>query len=323
MDRAKVKDRVITAMAIIGFTFAIISLFGKVFPSDHTVNSTPGNSSIPAAELVSGFAQEYVTTFLTAKAGEEQALTRYVTLKNVVLPAVRGQFTDVRVNYMKQEEGVDGLAVWKVIVSGLTAPQSSVVIDPQNSSGIGANNTAPAETERKYYRVFISVLDNAPRAVGRPVPADKTDIGVDLRLAYRYDTNVTSKLGNAVSGFLTAYLTEKNGDYNRYVVADMREKPVRPAPYVRITVQNIQSTVDNNGDGAKNARLYVTFLAYTKNNATVQLDCPLTLRAVEGSWQVEAIDGTPALQLKANDPSNQTSTTTTTATTSPPPATRG
>lgn len=326
MDRDKLKDRVLMAMATVGCAGVLINAVGSLGADGQAADPTPGNSSIPAAELVSGFAQEYVTAYLTAKQGEEKSLTPYVTLKDASLPSARGRFTDVRVNYLKQERDVDGLAVWKVVVSGLTLMQSAVITAPQNAGMVTGNssNTAPAETERKYYRVFISVLNNAPRATGRPVPADRTDIGVDLRLAYKHDTNKQSPLGETAAGFLTAYLTEnKDFDFRRYVIADIPDKPLRPAPYVNVVVQKIQSTVDNNGDGAQKARLYVTFLATTKNNITEQLDCPLTLRSVEGKWQVEAIDSLPALQLQANDPSDQSVDTTTSSTPAPPPATRG
>ena len=99
VDRALLIRRVGNVLGIIGGVFAIVSMLTFLWPDDKQADPTPGNASVPASTLVTGFARDYVTTYLTAKAGDEQKLARYVTVKDVKLPPVAGQFTDTEVAF--------------------------------------------------------------------------------------------------------------------------------------------------------------------------------------------------------------------------------
>lgn len=303
LDKQLLARRVANALGIIGGIFAIITMLSALWPDTSHTNSTPGNASVPASTLVTGFARDYVTTYLTAKAGDEEKLTRYVTVKDLKLPPVAGEFTDTDVAFAKQVTTTDdGVAVWTVTVSGLIN---------------GATASAP---QRTYYRVPITVLDGAPRATALPMQVAGPGIGVDFRLGYRNTVSLDSPLGIAAAGFVRSYLTG-GADFSRYVTSDSPDKPIQPAPYAKIDTLTIQANVGDDGKTAATAEVYITVAARTRNYALTQLAYPLTLRSVEGQWQVVSIAAVPLLQTRPEDP-HQGSATTTTSTTPPPPPTR-
>jgi hypothetical protein len=306
MDRDKLRDRAVALAAAIGCVYALVSGCSSLIGSDHPVDPTPGNSSTPDSSLVAGFAQNYVTTFLTAKAGDENNLLPFVSVKNPMLPdvATAATFDDATVNFVKERYRKDGVSVWSATVSG--------IVDARKT-------TTP---QRTYYSTWVVVYNHTPRAFGRPSPTGSPGLGIDARPAYRYDVAVDSALGRTVAGFINAYLTGGN-DFARFVTKDITDKPVKPAPFHDITVQSIRGTVDQNGAGASAAEVYVTYAARTTDNLVTQFDTPLTLRTVEGTWQVSAITTTPDLELMTNGANATPSTTPTSSAPPPPPPTRG
>jgi hypothetical protein len=304
IDGDLIKRRVTTALAILGGVFAIFSVLSWLWPDDAKTDPTPGNSSIPSSTLVTGFARDYVTTYLTAKSGDEHTLTHYVTLKDIKLPAVAGEFTDTDIAFAKQAFITkDDVAVWTVIVSGIV------------------NGNTTATPQRTFYRVPITVLDGAPRATALPMQVAGPGLGVDFRLGYRHTVSSDSALGTTAAGFVRSYLTG-GADFARYVTANSSEKPIHPAPYAKVDTLKIDANVGADGSAATTAEVYVTVAARTKNYAMTQLGYPLTLRSIEGRWQVVSIAATPQLQLQPDAP-NEKTTPTTTSSTPPPPPTRG
>jgi hypothetical protein len=304
LDRDQLKQRAITAMAILGGLYAVLSIVVWLWPSSNEVDPTPGNSNVPSAILVAGFARDYVTTYLTAHVGDEDKLARYITLDKVKLPPVSPKFTDTDVAFAKQVSITgDGVAVWTVTVSGVI------------------NGDTTAAPQRTYYRVPITVLNNAPRATALPMQVAGPNIGVDLKLGYRNNVALDSPLAQTAAGFVTSYLTG-GVDFPRYVTADTTEKPIDPAPYAKVDVLTITANVGGDGNGASTAEVYVTVAARTKNYTLTQLAYPLSMRAVEGRWQVTAIPSVPLLQT-STDQARDDKPTTTTTTTPPPPPTRG
>ncbi|WP_142305062.1 conjugal transfer protein [Mycobacterium avium] len=303
LDKQLLVRRVVNALGAIGGIFAIITMLSALWPDTSTPNSTPGNASVPASTLVTGFARDYVTTYLTAKAGDEEKLARYVTVKDLKLPPVAGEFTDTDVAFAKQVTTTDdGVAVWTVTISGLI------------------NGATAATPQRTYYRVPITVLDGAPRATALPMQVAGPGIGVDFRLGYRDTVSLDSPLGIAAVGFVRSYLTG-GADFSRYVTSDSSDKPIQPAPYAKVDTLTIQANVGDDGKTAATAEVYITVAARTRNYTLTQLAYPLTLRSVEGQWQVVSIAAVPLLQTRPEDP-RQGSATTTTSTTPPPPPTR-
>ncbi|WP_099025045.1 conjugal transfer protein [Mycolicibacterium palauense] len=304
LDRGLIMRRTVNVLGVLGGLFAVISILTSLWPDATQTDATPGNASVPASTLVTGFARDYVTTYLTAKAGDEDKLARYVTVKDIKLPPIAGQFTDTDVAFAKQITTTDdGVALWTVTVSGLVN---------------GATTTTP---QRTYYRVPITVLDGAPRATALPMQVAGPGVGVDFRLGYRYTVAPDSPLATTAAGFVRSYLTG-GADFARYVTADATDKPIQPAPYAKVDTITVDANVSGNGSGADRAEVYITVAARTKNYTLTQLAYPLTLRSVEGQWQVISIASVPLLQTRPDNPQEATNTTTT-PTTPPPTPTRG
>lgn len=303
LDKRLLARRAANSLGVIGGIFAIITMLSALWPDTNRTDPTPGNASVPASTLVTGFARDYVTTYLTAKAGDEEKLARYVTVKDLKLPPVAGEFTDTDVAFAKQVATTeDGVAVWTVTVSGLI------------------NGATAATPQRTFYRVPITVLDGEPRATALPMQVAGPGIGVDFRLGYRNTVSLDSPLGIAAVGFVRSYLTG-GADFSRYVTSDSSDKPIQPAPYAKVDTLTIQADVSDDGKTAATAQVYITVAARTRNYTLTQLAYPLTLRSVEGQWQVVSIAAVPLLQTRPDDP-RQGNATTTTSTTPPPPPTR-
>jgi hypothetical protein len=286
VDRDQLVHRAVTALGIIGGVFALISTLVWMWPSGGNEDPTPGNASVPAASLVTGFARDYVTAYLSAKAGDEAKLAAYVTANDLHLPPVAATFTDTDVAFAKQVSATpDGVAVWTVTVSGMV------------------NGDTAAAARRTYYRVPISVYSGAPR------------------LGYRNTVSLESPLAQTAVGFVTAYLTG-GADFTRYVTADSRETPILPAPYMRVEVMSVGANVGSDGNSATQAEVYVKVTARTKNYTRTSLAYPLSMRTVEGRWQVVSINATPLLQSQPQAVNEDTPSAPQT-TTAPPPAERG
>jgi len=304
VDRQEMLRKTITGLGVLGGVFALISMFVAMWPEANKEATNPGNTSVPAASLVTGFARDYVTTYLGAKAGEEQKLARFVTVKNLKLPPMAAEFTDSDIAFAKQVSTTgDGVAVWTVTVSGIVNGDTAV---------------AP---QRTFYRVPISVIGDSPRAGGLPSQVAAPSVGVDLKFGYRNTVDLNSAMGQTASGFVTSYLTGGT-DFARYVTADSVERPIDPAPYMKVDVVKIEANVPKDGTAATAAEAYVTVAARTKNYTLTMLAYPLSMRTVEGRWQITAIPAVPLPQSSISNPLDAVMTTATT-TTSPPPPTRG
>ena len=165
------------------------------------------------------------------------------------------------------------------------------------------------------------MFNGAPRAAGAATCIGSPAVGVDLRLGYRNSVSLESPLAQTAAGFVTAYLTGGT-DFTRYVTADSRETPILPAPYMRVEVVSMGANVGSDGANATEAEVYVKAVARTKNYTLTSLAYPLSMRTVEGRWQVVSINAVPLLQSQPQAVSDDTPSTTQT-TTAPPPAERG
>ena len=162
---------------------------------------------------MTGFARDYVTTYLSAKAGDEDKLA------------------------CSSPPRISGCHPW----GGLHTPMSPSPSRCQgfrwrrgmDSDRLGVvNGNTSATAQRTFYRVPISVFNGAPRR-SLPMQNGRPAVGVDLRLGYRSSVSLESPLAQTAAGFVTAYLTGGT-DFTRYVTADSREISILPAPYMRV-----------------------------------------------------------------------------------------
>lgn len=287
------RDNVIVAvlavLAVLGGGHAILDFFAAD-PPPPSDTATP--ATIGRAQLAGSFAQQFVVTYLSSVAGQQDRIGEYVgaSAQQITLPSTARQVSDPDVVYVARVGSFDALEVWSVTVSvrvGKTATSAT------SATSTSANNSAAADT-RQFYRVGVSVLNGRLRALSLPALVEPPSRGADLAQAYSSPCTTDTPLNQVASGFLTAYLTG-SGDVGRYVTLDSGIAALRPAPFT--TVETVALTSDDNscGTSRSSAQVLVTVNPKGDGGAVATLAYPLTMVRDGGQWQVQSVDSVPAM----------------------------
>lgn len=253
---------------------------------------TPARSVVNKSAVVSAFAQDYVTTWLTATAGNAAALTQFVSVNvnDLRLPSTPALVISAPTVVAVTFEGVaakdgDG-EVFSVVVGVNERPYES------------------ASPTRALYRVPVLWCKLGPRAVTLPARVEGPGPGADLPMAYPATLAASDNAFQVVSGFISAYLAG-DGNVDRYVTADSRlvglgkvyleQTDTQGHPIPLVTAVTATSAPAATPAEGQTVRVLAQVLAVTTQYAEVHLVYPLTLRGVGGHWSVAAIDGAPAM----------------------------
>jgi hypothetical protein len=264
--------------ALAGLHFAWNALFGT--PTDVV---GPARTVVNKAAVVSSFAQDFVSVWLTATSTHADALGQFVTvgsgeLKLPSTPAVViGTPTVVAVTYAGTA-GTDAAAeVYSVVVGVTQRPYES------------------AAPTRGLYRVAVLWSKYGPRAATLPARIGGPGPGADVPTAYPAALGASDPAFAVVSGFLTAYLTSAGG-VDRYTSADSMLTGLGDA-YLSATVTSAAATAaaaTKPVDG-QSVRVLARVDAVTSQYAPTELTYPLTLVGVGGRWCVAGVDQAPVL----------------------------
>lgn len=246
----------------------------------------PARSVVNKAAVVSSFAQDYVSVWLTATTGDVGSLSRFVTvpsgeLKLPPTPAVViGAPTVVAVTYAGTAGRDAAAEVYSVVVGVTQRPYES------------------APPERGLYRVGVLWSKYGARAAGLPARIGGPGPGADARVAYPSALGPKDPAYQVVSGFITAYLT-KAGGVDRYVTGDSLliglGDAYRSATVTTLSATSMPASSPADGDAV---RVLAKVSAVTSQYAPTQLVYPLTLVGVGGRWCVAAIDEAPVLSTQ-------------------------
>lgn len=253
---------------------------------------TPARSVVNKSAVVSSFAEDYVTTWLTSTASTAGSLDQFVSVNTPDLnlpttPAVvLGTPSVVAVTY-EGPAGKDNEAeVFSVVVSVNQRPYES------------------ASPTRHLYRVPVLWSRFGPRATGLPFQVSGPGPGADLAVAYPSDLGPTDNAYQVVSGFLTAYLTGA-GDIKPYVTTDsmlvgigapyLARKDDKGNPLPVVTSVTAAGRVPAQPAEGQSVQVLAQVTALTSQYANVAMTYPLTLRGVGGHWSVAGIDRAPVL----------------------------
>ncbi|QIV79912.1 conjugal transfer protein [Mycolicibacterium frederiksbergense] len=258
---------------------------------------TPARSVVNKSAVVSSFAEDYVTTWLTSTAATAGSLNQFVSLNTPDLnlpttPAVvLGSPSVVAVTY----EGTAG--------KDSEAEVFSVVV------GVNERPYESASPTRYLYRVPVLWSRFGPRATGLPFQVSGPGPGADLRVAYPSTLGRTDSAYEVVSGFITAYLTG-TGDVARYVTTDsllagigapyLARKDDKGNPLPLVTSVAATGPVPAQPADGQTVRVLAQVTALTSQYANVAMTYPLTLRGVGGHWSVAGIDRAPVLSSEDN-----------------------
>jgi hypothetical protein len=290
------RDNVIVAvlavLAVLGGGHAILDFFAAD-PPPPSDTATPG--TIGRAQLAGSFAQQFVVTYLSSVAGQQDRIGEYVgaSAQQITLPSTARQVSDPAVVYVARVGSFDTLEVWSVTVSVRVGKTGTSGTSGTSAAGTTANNSAAVDT-RQFYRVGVSVLNGRLRALSLPALVEPPSRGADIAQAYSSPCTTDTPLTQVASGFLTAYLTG-TGDVGRYVTLDSGIAALRPAPFT--TVETVAVTSDDNscGTARSNAQVLVTINPKGDGGAVATLAYPLTMVRDGGQWQVQSVDSVPAM----------------------------
>lgn len=281
IDRAQssgvrlLRPAVVVLAALAGLNVVWQFLFGS--PVDVM---GPARTAVNKAAVVSSFAQDYLSVWLTATSTDADSLTQFVStnandLKLPSTPAV--VITTPTVVAVTLAGHARDAEVYSVVVGVTQRPYES------------------ASPQRALYRVPVLWSKYGPRAASLPARIGGPGPGADLPLMYPTTLAPSDPAFAAVSGFLTAYLTATGG-VERYVTADSLLVGLGDA-YQSVTVASVTATTAppaTPADG-QTVRVLARLDAVTSQYAPTQLVYPLTVQGVGGRWVVAAVDQAPAV----------------------------
>lgn len=243
---------------------------------------SPARTVVNQSAVVSSFAQDFVSVWLTATSTHPGSLAQFVSAKTgeLKLPStpavVIGAPTVVSVTHMGAA-GKGSAELFAAVVGVTQRPYES------------------AAPTRALYRVPVLWSKYGPRAITLPARIGDTGPGADVAMDYQSSVGPKEPVFALVSGFFTAYLT-KVGGLDRYVTTNSRLVTLGDA-YQSATVTSLSATATPSStprDG-DTVRMLARVTAITSQYAPTELVYPLTLAGVGGKWSVAAIDRVPVM----------------------------
>ncbi|WP_297628000.1 conjugal transfer protein [Nocardia sp.] len=267
---------VLAVLAVLGGGHAIVSMFSS---NTTTTTDDASVSAVGRAQLAGSFAEQFVVTYLTSSAGQQDQVGQFVSVdQQMALPSTGRQVVNPQVVYLSRSVSNGTLDVWSVTVSVQVS-----------------KNSAAAPNIRQYYRVAVSVSGGRLRALSLPAVVSPPSRGSDLALGYSAPCGADSPLAQVASGFLAALLTG-SGDITRYTTAEAGIVALQPPPFGDIGSVSVSSDDTNCGAGNGSALILATITPKADGTAVASLAYPLTMVRTEGQWQVRSIDSVPLLK---------------------------
>ncbi|MFC9897809.1 conjugal transfer protein [Nocardia sp. NPDC127579] len=274
--RDNIMVAVLAVLAVLGGGHAILDLFRSDPPGPSEESTT---AIVGRAQLAGAFAEQFVLTYLSAVAGQQDRIGEYTGAgQRVTLPTTARQVSDPIVVHVSREVSSGTLDVWAVTVS--------VVV------GKTGTKVAPS---RQFYRVGVTIAEGTWRALSLPAVVQPPSRGIELATGYPSPCGTETVLAQVASGFLAAFLTG-SGEVGRYSTVDAGLTALHPAPYTAL--ESVAIVADDRSCGAEGAQARVLATVNPKGEAEAAptLAYPLTMvRSGDGQWQVRSIDSVPAL----------------------------
>jgi len=158
-------------------------------------------------------------------------------------------------------------------------------------------------TARRYFQVPVTVSGDVVTALMMPTPVNGPVPGLEAAGGYGSNVEVTSPLGQAVSGFLGAYLTGAS-DVSRWTTPGTVLAALDPAPYAGLSLDTLRSAQQLDATAApvdgQTARLLATATASVTDDQSAPVAYALTMTARAGRWETTAIDAVPVLAITPN-----------------------
>lgn len=246
---------------------------------------------------VSAFAEDFVTTWLSTRAGQEQRLGRFVGgASSISLPERPWTVTNTATAAASQES--DDL--WAVTIA----------------ASVKGQRGAPV---RRYFQVPIKFSAGDLVAQSLPAPVPSPPLAAPAALDYPYRANMNGPVALAAQDFLSALITG-NGDVSRYIAPTAFIEAIAPPPYTRLTIetvridQNLEEDLSADVPQGAQLRLLVDATARDTKITEISVQYALTMSARDGRWEVAQIDPVPMLTAPTDPPDMTSAPTPSTAT---------
>lgn len=275
-----------TVMALA--TLAGLNVLWQVFFGAPTDVIGPARTVVNKSAVVSSFAQDFVSVWLTATQSNAASLNQFVSVESADLrlpstPAVViGTPTVVAVTFAGIAGADNSAEVYSVVVGVTQRPYES------------------ASPTRALYRVPVLWSKFGPRATSFPARVGGPGAGADLPMSYPATLGPADPAFQVVAGFLKAYLTAEGG-VERYVTSTSMLTGLGDA-YQNVTVTAVragQAPATSPAEG-ETTRVVAFVDATTSQYAPTQLVYPMTLVGVGGKWSVANLDQAPAVAANAD-----------------------
>ncbi|MEV8535610.1 conjugal transfer protein [Streptomyces sp. NPDC051211] len=277
-----------------------------------TTSAAPAPKTAPSAPAASGgqgaagFASLFVAAYLSAGRGDEPKLAAYYPpASNLQLDGVSGQRRGEQLTVVRLRQ--TDTSVWSVTVAArVTGATPSAT--PSTQPGASPGRAAATDAVR-YFQVPVATAPGAGGATAYTALALPAEVAAPARaktpeLVYgaMRPALPTDPRTQAVTSFLSAYLTKAGAELDRYLAPGTRLAAPSPAPYSGVAVDQFavegetggEPVVSVPGDGTT-LRLLVTLRATGQDGVRLPLTYALTLKARAGRWEIASLDGAPAV----------------------------
>ncbi len=262
--------------ALLAGPAALAFHFTTTAPAPQVVQADTTDPLTAERTAVSGFAEDFVVTWLTTPRGQEKALDRFVAdAATITLPEKPWAVSDPATTAITS---TDQAGVWAVTVA-------ATVYEGKDQLPV-----------RRYFQVPVRYRDTALSAASLPAPIAAPTQAEPDRLDYRYRATITDPVAAAANDFLSALLAG-SGDVARYISPGSEISAITPPPYTTVVIEDVMVTEEpldgtSPADGTESHLLVsATVTAQAKQDVSVQY--ALTLAARDGRWEVKAIDLAP------------------------------
>ncbi|SEB59063.1 conjugal transfer protein [Streptomyces sp. TLI_105] len=272
----------------------------------------PGAETAPPAPAASGgqgaagFARLFVAAYLSAGRGDEPKLAAYYpSAADLQLDGVSGRHRGEQLTVVRLRQ--TDTPVWSVTVAArVTGAQPTAT--PSTQPSASSSPSAAADAVR-YFQVSVATAPGAGGTTAYTALALPAELAAPERaktpeLVYgaMHPALPTDPRTQAVTSFLTAYLTRAGAQLDRYLAPGTRLTAPSPAPYSGIAVDQLAAegeaggelVVSVPGDGTT-LHLLVTLRATGQDGVRLPLAYALTLKARAGRWKIASLDGAPSI----------------------------
>ncbi|MCD9904675.1 conjugal transfer protein [Streptomyces sp. MT29] len=265
----------------------------------------PSAPSTAGSQGSAGFAVLFVDAYLRAGEGDQDQLAAYYPdAAGIRLEGAPGRRTGQQLTVVRLRQTSPG--IWSVTVAARVRESApSPAPTTKSASAEKQQEAVPAERLR-YFQVPVAttVTGGTSGYIALSMPAEVAAPPRATSPELLYGPQRPAAPGDprtqAVTEFLTAYLTGRAGDIDRYLAPGTRITPISPAPYTGIAVDHLavegerggEATTTVPADGTR-LRLLVSLRATGSDTIRRPLAYALTLTARAGRWEIAELDGAP------------------------------